>query len=144
MAHPPRRLGGCEQTRRLADEAEVFDLFVKYYKVDMKEAQKPDTAAYRTFNDFFVRPLLVRRSPAEYRSNVLVMPARWRDQPAWRRELDKSCGLKVMTTVWKPCWPATTIRWPACSVTAASPPTYLSPRALSPQPHMPCNASYMK
>ena len=30
----------------------VIDLFVKYYKVDMKEAQKPDTAAYRTFNDF--------------------------------------------------------------------------------------------
>ena len=26
-----------------------------------------------------------------------------------------------MTTVWKPCWPAT-IRWPTCSVTAASPP----------------------
>ena len=35
----------------------VIDLFVKYYKVDMKEAQKPDTASYRTFNDFFVRPL---------------------------------------------------------------------------------------
>lgn len=33
----------------------VIDLFVKYYKVDMKEAQKPDTASYRTFNDFFVR-----------------------------------------------------------------------------------------
>ena len=35
----------------------VIDLFVKYYKVDMKEAQKPDTASYRTFNEFFVRPL---------------------------------------------------------------------------------------
>lgn len=23
----------------------------------MKEAQKPDTASYRTFNEFFVRPL---------------------------------------------------------------------------------------
>lgn len=30
----------------------VIDLFVKYYKVDMKEAQKPDTASYRTFNEF--------------------------------------------------------------------------------------------
>ncbi len=61
----------------------VIDLFVKYYKVDMKEAQKPDTAAYRTFNDFFVRPLR-RRSPAEYRSKRAGDAGRWRDQPAWR------------------------------------------------------------
>ncbi|MDI8954398.1 hypothetical protein MJO10_32395, partial [Salmonella enterica subsp. enterica serovar Anatum] len=39
-----------------ADKSKL-DLFVKYYKVDMTEAQKPDTASYRTFNDFFVRPL---------------------------------------------------------------------------------------
>ncbi|XMR38822.1 hypothetical protein ACLK2C_22230 [Escherichia coli] len=42
----------------------VIDLFVKFYKVDMKEAQKPDTASYRTFNDFFVRPLRANDMPA--------------------------------------------------------------------------------
>lgn len=62
----------------------VIDLFVKYYKVDMKEAQKPDTAAYRTFNDFFRAPAARRRSPAEYRSKRAGDAGRWRDQPAWR------------------------------------------------------------
>ncbi|XPE50842.1 hypothetical protein ACNKHL_26065 [Shigella flexneri] len=33
-----------------------MNLFVKYYKVDMKR-HKSDTASYRTFNEFFVRPL---------------------------------------------------------------------------------------
>jgi phosphatidylserine decarboxylase len=53
----------------------VIDLFVKYYKVDMKEAQKPDTASYRTFNDFFVRPLRDDVRPLNTDPNVLVMPA---------------------------------------------------------------------
>ena len=79
----------------------VIDLFVKYYKVDMKEAQKPDTAAYRTFNDFFVRPLRDDVRPLNTDPNVLVMPADG--------------------VISQPCWPAT-IRWPTCSVTAASPP----------------------
>ncbi len=53
----------------------VIDLFVKYYKVDMKEAQKPDTASYRTFNEFFVRPLRDDVRPVNTDPNVLVMPA---------------------------------------------------------------------
>ncbi len=53
----------------------VIDLFVKYYKVDMKEAQKPDTASYRTFNEFFVRPLRDEVRPIDTNPNVLVMPA---------------------------------------------------------------------
>ena len=53
----------------------VIDLFVKYYKVDMKEAQKPDTASYRTFNEFFVRPLRDEVRPIDTDPNVLVMPA---------------------------------------------------------------------
>ncbi|WP_437886878.1 archaetidylserine decarboxylase [Phytobacter sp. V91] len=53
----------------------VIDLFVKYYKVDMQEAQKPDTASYRTFNDFFVRPLREDVRPQNTDPNVLVMPA---------------------------------------------------------------------
>lgn len=53
----------------------VIDMFVKYYKVDMKEAQKPDTASYRSFNEFFVRPLRDEVRPVNTDPNVLVMPA---------------------------------------------------------------------
>ncbi|WP_034911688.1 archaetidylserine decarboxylase [Erwinia sp. 9145] len=53
----------------------VIDLFVWFYKVDMKEAQKPDTASYRTFNDFFVRPLRDDARPLETDPNLLVLPA---------------------------------------------------------------------
>lgn len=59
----------------------VIDLFVKYYKVDMKEAQKPDTASYRTFNEF----LCVRcatSAPAEYRPERAGDASGRRDQPA--------------------------------------------------------------
>ena len=58
----------------------VIDLFVKYYKVDMKEAQKPDTASYRTFNEFFVRPLR-DEVPNRYRSECTGYACRWRYQP---------------------------------------------------------------
>nr|WP_154325402.1 archaetidylserine decarboxylase [Pantoea sp. 201603H] len=53
----------------------VIDLFVRYYKVDMSEAQKPDTATYRTFNDFFVRPLRDDARPIDADPNLLVLPA---------------------------------------------------------------------
>ncbi len=53
----------------------VIDLFVKAYKVNMSEAQKPDTASYRTFNDFFVRALRDEVRPLNTDPNVLVMPA---------------------------------------------------------------------
>ncbi len=59
----------------------VIDLFVKYYKVDMKEAQKPDTASYRTFNEFFVRPLR-DEGARPYRSERAGDASRRRDQPA--------------------------------------------------------------
>ncbi|QKJ88832.1 phosphatidylserine decarboxylase [Paramixta manurensis] len=53
----------------------VIDVFVWFYKVDMSEAQKPDTATYRTFNDFFVRPLRDDARPIETDPNLLVLPA---------------------------------------------------------------------
>lgn len=53
----------------------VIDIFVWFYKVDMNEAQKPDTASYRTFNDFFVRPLRDDVRPIETDPNLLVQPA---------------------------------------------------------------------
>ncbi|MCU5773601.1 archaetidylserine decarboxylase [Erwiniaceae bacterium BAC15a-03b] len=53
----------------------VIDSFVWYYKVDMSEAQKPDTATYRTFNDFFVRPLRDDARPLDTDPNLLLQPA---------------------------------------------------------------------
>ncbi|WP_075182762.1 archaetidylserine decarboxylase [Pantoea sp. 1.19] len=53
----------------------VIDLFVWIYKVDMSEAQKPDTASYRTFNDFFVRPLREDARPMATDANELIQPA---------------------------------------------------------------------
>lgn len=53
----------------------VITLFVRAYRVDMREAQQPDVASYRTFNDFFVRPLLDDARPINGDPSVLVMPA---------------------------------------------------------------------
>ncbi len=53
----------------------VINLFVRVYRVDMQEAQQPDIAAYRTFNDFFTRPLRDDVRPIDSDPNVLVMPA---------------------------------------------------------------------
>ena len=35
----------------------LIKLFIKQYKVDMSEAQYPDPAHYKSFNEFFTRPL---------------------------------------------------------------------------------------
>ena len=53
----------------------VIDIFVWFYRVDMSEAQKSDTASYRTFNDFFVRPLRDEARPIDADPNLLVLPA---------------------------------------------------------------------
>ena len=53
----------------------MIDIFVWFYRVDMSEAQKSDTASYRTFNDFFVRPLRDEARPIDADPNLLVLPA---------------------------------------------------------------------
>ncbi|MEE3652690.1 MULTISPECIES: archaetidylserine decarboxylase [unclassified Brenneria] len=53
----------------------VIDLFVRYYKVNMLEAQQADTAAYRSFNAFFVRPLRPEVRPIDPHAHRLVQPA---------------------------------------------------------------------
>ncbi len=73
----------------------VIDLFVKYYKVDMKEAQKPDTASYRTFNEFFVRPLRDEVRPIDTDPNVPVMPADGVISQLGKIEEDKILQAKV-------------------------------------------------
>lgn len=86
----------------------VIDLFVKYYKVDMKEAQKPDTASYRTFNEFFVRPLRDEVRPIDTDPNVLVIALPMALSASWvKSKKIKSCKPKATTTASKPCWQAT-------------------------------------
>jgi phosphatidylserine decarboxylase len=53
----------------------AIGLFVRYYRVDMQEAQQPDISAYPTFNAFFVRPLRDDARPIDADPNVLTMPA---------------------------------------------------------------------
>ena len=53
----------------------VIDLFVWYYKVNMQEAAKPDTASYRSFNEFFARPLKDEARVIDHAPNILIQPA---------------------------------------------------------------------
>jgi phosphatidylserine decarboxylase len=53
----------------------VIELFARIYKVNMQEAQQPSAASYRTFNDFFVRPLKPGIRPVDPLANRLVFPA---------------------------------------------------------------------
>ncbi|MBT0719941.1 phosphatidylserine decarboxylase [Rosenbergiella collisarenosi] len=53
----------------------VIDLFVWYYKVNMQEAAKPDTGSYRSFNEFFARPLKDGARMIDHAANILVQPA---------------------------------------------------------------------
>ncbi|WP_230492407.1 archaetidylserine decarboxylase [Martelella alba] len=53
----------------------IITLFVRYYKVDMQEAMRPELSAYPTFNAFFVRPLRDDARPLDTDPNALVMPA---------------------------------------------------------------------
>ncbi|XBS70389.1 archaetidylserine decarboxylase [Acerihabitans sp. KWT182] len=53
----------------------AISLFVRWYGVNMQEAQRPELSAYPTFNDFFVRPLRDGARPVDADPNVLAMPA---------------------------------------------------------------------
>jgi phosphatidylserine decarboxylase len=66
------RVAEC-RTRWLAKM--IIGLFVRYYRVDMQEAQQPELSAYPTFNAFFVRPLRDDARPIDTDPNSLVMPA---------------------------------------------------------------------
>jgi len=52
----------------------VIDAFVWFYNVDMAEASKPHTGSYRTFNDFFVRPLKEGARPVDPDASLLALP----------------------------------------------------------------------
>ncbi|MGK2946131.1 MAG: archaetidylserine decarboxylase [Candidatus Malihini olakiniferum] len=65
--------GADKQAGRLTSG--FIDLFIRYYKINMQEAQYPDTAAYHTFNDFFMRPLRPDVRSIDPHANRLVHPA---------------------------------------------------------------------
>jgi phosphatidylserine decarboxylase len=115
----------------------VIDLFVKYYKVDMTEAQKPDTASYRTFNDFFVRPLRDDIRPVNTDPNVLVMPADGAISQLGRIEDDKILQAKGHNYTLEALL-AGNYQMADLFRNGTFATTYLSPRDYH-RVHMPCN-----
>ena len=49
--------------------------FARVYGVDMAEAERPDLASYRSFNDFFTRPLAPDARPVDPATDSVVSPA---------------------------------------------------------------------
>ena len=49
--------------------------FARVYGVDMQEAERPDLASYRSFNDFFTRSLTPDARPVDPATNSVVSPA---------------------------------------------------------------------
>lgn len=52
----------------------LIKLFIKQYKIDMSEALHEDPAHYKTFNEFFTRPLKSGIRPLAEESNILAHP----------------------------------------------------------------------
>lgn len=70
------RLAGWFATRQLGWLTQlVIKWFIRAYRVDMQQAQQPETAGYRTFNDFFVRPLRNDARVVDEDACSLVIPA---------------------------------------------------------------------
>ncbi|QLE08225.1 phosphatidylserine decarboxylase [Pseudoalteromonas shioyasakiensis] len=52
----------------------LIKLFIKQYKIDMSEAKYPDPAHYKTFNEFFTRPLTEGIRPLAEESDIVAHP----------------------------------------------------------------------
>lgn len=52
----------------------LIKLFIKQYKIDMSEAEYPDPAHYKTFNEFFTRPLKEGIRPLAEESDIIAHP----------------------------------------------------------------------
>ncbi|WP_127959820.1 archaetidylserine decarboxylase [Serratia microhaemolytica] len=53
----------------------LVSAFVRYYRVNMQEAQNPDIRSYATFNDFFARALHDGARPIVAEPELLALPA---------------------------------------------------------------------
>lgn len=52
----------------------LIKLFIKQYKIDMSEAKYPDPAHYKTFNEFFTRPLKEGIRPLAEEKGIIAHP----------------------------------------------------------------------
>tara|TARA_B100001105_G_C22377040_1_gene437775 strand:+ start:565 stop:1431 length:867 start_codon:yes stop_codon:yes gene_type:complete len=52
----------------------LIKLFIKQYKIDMSEAEYPDPAHYKTFNEFFTRPLKEGIRPLAEENDIIAHP----------------------------------------------------------------------
>jgi phosphatidylserine decarboxylase len=52
----------------------LIKLFIKQYKIDMSEAQHSDPAHYKTFNEFFTRPLKDGVRPLSSENDIIAHP----------------------------------------------------------------------
>lgn len=70
------RLAGWCATKRMGWLTRlVIRLFIRFYHVDMSQAQHPDVASYPTFNDFFTRPLREDARIISQDKRLLTIPA---------------------------------------------------------------------
>ncbi len=53
----------------------MINWFIKKFNVDMSEAESPSSTAYKTFNEFFTRPLKAGARPIVSGDNILACPA---------------------------------------------------------------------
>ncbi len=53
----------------------MINWFIKKFNVDMSEAESPSSTAYKTFNEFFTRPLKAGARPIVSGDNILTCPA---------------------------------------------------------------------
>lgn len=78
--HAVSRLTGWLARRRGPWVPVLIRWFVRRYGVDLAEAERPDPAAYPTFNDFFARALRPGARPLQGDAHTVISPADGRIQ----------------------------------------------------------------
>ncbi|MBE0377748.1 MULTISPECIES: archaetidylserine decarboxylase [Pseudoalteromonas] len=69
-----RMVGKLAAAKAGALTTTLIKLFIKQYKIDMSEAQYSDPAHYKTFNEFFTRPLKDGVRPLTTDSDIIAHP----------------------------------------------------------------------
>ncbi|MGO2131084.1 MAG: archaetidylserine decarboxylase [Pseudoalteromonas prydzensis] len=69
-----RMVGKLAAAKAGALTTTLIKLFIKQYKIDMSEAQYSDPAHYKTFNEFFTRPLKDGVRPLTTESDIIAHP----------------------------------------------------------------------
>lgn len=69
-----RMVGKLAAAKAGALTTTLIKLFIKKYKIDMSEAQYSDPAHYKTFNEFFTRPLKDGVRPLTTDSDIIAHP----------------------------------------------------------------------